>query len=87
MRGSTISNSDFRKVLGNIEFELLIVVGDTYQIESIRFGNWFDIAQYHITNSRYELTNTYRTDKENLLIVWDKIRNNDRDILEQSIKK
>ena len=79
---STISNSDFRKVLGNIEFELLIVVGDTYQIESIRFGNWFDIAQYHITNSRYELTNTYRTDKENLLIVWDKIRNNDRDILE-----
>lgn len=79
---STISNSDFRKILECISFELLIIVGDTYQIESIRFGNWFDIAQYHIQDCKYELTTTYRTDKPNLLKVWNKIRNNDKDILE-----
>lgn len=31
------------KVLNKASFKLMILVGDTYQIESIRFGNWFDI--------------------------------------------
>lgn len=83
---STISNADFRKILDSINFELLIVVGDTYQIESIRFGNWFDVIQYYIKDSKYELSTTYRTNKKELLTVWNKIRNNEKDILEHLSK-
>ena len=45
---STVSNSDMRKVLEKAEFKFLVLVGDVYQIESIYFGNWFDIARNFI---------------------------------------
>lgn len=80
--GSTVSNSDMVKVLEKIDFELLLVVGDVYQIESIRFGNWFDIAQYYLPKCKFELTNTYRTSQKKLLAVWDKVRNIEPDLLE-----
>ncbi|TON14310.1 hypothetical protein CGH62_28145, partial [Vibrio parahaemolyticus] len=38
---STVSNADLLTILENTSFELLILVGDSYQIESIQFGNWF----------------------------------------------
>lgn len=38
---SMVSNSDMRSVLKKAEYKLLVLVGDTYQIESITFGNWF----------------------------------------------
>ncbi|HEM5956870.1 TPA: AAA family ATPase [Streptococcus suis] len=79
---STVSNSDMVKILEKIDFELLLIVGDIYQIESIRFGNWFDIAQYYLPKCKFELTNTYRTSQERLLAVWDKVRNIERDLLE-----
>lgn len=80
---STVSNSDFRDILSNIQFDFLIAVGDTYQIESIRFGNWFDIAKEYLKSSSYELKTTYRTENDSeLKKVWDKIRENESDILE-----
>ncbi|MEN7981817.1 MAG: AAA family ATPase [Nanoarchaeota archaeon] len=80
---STISNSDMLRILEKSSFKLLLLVGDVFQIESILFGNWFNIAQSFIpNNSVFELTKPYRTTNENLLKLWDKVRNVEDDILE-----
>lgn len=84
---STVSNSDMRKVLEKAEFKLLVLVGDVYQIESIYFGNWFDIARNFISkDSIFELTHPYRTQNKNLLTVWERVRNLDIAILEPMVK-
>lgn len=80
---STVSNEDILKLLTNINFELLVLVGDIYQIESITFGNWFGIAKMLLDNkAKYELTVPYRSKNENLKILWDKVRNLDDEIVE-----
>lgn len=80
---STVSNEDMLKLLTNINFELLVLVGDVYQIESITFGNWFGIAKMLLDNkAKYELTVPYRSKNENLKILWDKVRNLDDEIAE-----
>lgn len=84
---STVSNSDMRKVLEKATFKLLVLVGDVYQIESIYFGNWFDIARNFISkDSIFELTHPYRTQNRNLLTVWERVRNLDIAILEPMVK-
>lgn len=84
---STVSNSDMRQVLEKATFRLLILVGDVFQIESIYFGNWFDIARNFISDdSIFELTHTYRTQNKNLLMVWERVRNLDISILEPLVK-
>lgn len=83
---STVSNSDMLKVLNKGDFKLLVLVGDTYQIESIRFGNWFDIARGFIPKtSIFELTIPYRSTKQELINLWNKVRNMEETILEQNI--
>jgi helicase, putative len=79
---STVSNSDMRKILENASFKLLILVGDTYQIEAIRFGNWFNIARHFISEASSELTKTYRSKDSGLLTLWDKVRKMDDNVLE-----
>ena len=50
-----------RVILLKASFKYLILVGDIYQIASIRFGNWFNVAKYYIPNSAvFELKNPYR---------------------------
>lgn len=84
---STVSNSDMREVLEKAKFKLLVLVGDVFQIESINFGNWFNIAQSFIPQtSRFELTNPYRSTNEKLITLWNKVRNIDDDILEHITK-
>ena len=84
---STVSNADMRKVLGKAEFKLLVLVGDTYQIESIYFGNWFSIAQKFLPiTSIFDLKHPYRTKNKELLMVWDRVRNVDDAILEPLVK-
>lgn len=81
---STISNSDMLKILERCSFKLLLLVGDIFQIESILFGNWFNISKSFIPETAvFELTRPYRTTNENLLKLWDKVRNIEDDILEQ----
>lgn len=87
---STVSNSDILSVLRKAEFGLLILVWDIYQIESINFGNWFSIIKNFIKErSVFELENPYRTTKDELIKLWNKIRNingtrnADDDILER----
>jgi hypothetical protein len=84
---STVSNFDMRRVLEKASFKLLILVGDVFQIESIIFGNWFNIAQSFIPQtSRFELTKPYRSNNEKLITLWNKVRNIDGDILEHITK-
>lgn len=84
---STVSNDDMRRVLEKAKFKLLVLVGDIYQIESIYFGNWFSIAQKFVPQtSMFELTHPYRTNNNNLLTVWERVRKLDDAILEPLVK-
>ncbi|NUW06800.1 AAA family ATPase [Streptomyces sp. CAI-21] len=84
---STVSNASFLKVLENTSFDLLVLVGDVYQIESIEFGNWFSIIRSYIpSESVFELTEPFRTTDQGLLTLWDRVRNLD-DRIEESLSK
>jgi len=84
---STVSNSNMLAVLAKASIKLLALVGDIFQIESIRFGNWFSIARDFVpTTSVFELTKPYRTHNPKLLNLWGKVRNIEEDILEHITK-
>ena len=73
---STVSNAHMRKVLEKASFKLLLLVGDTFQIESIRFGNWFSIVKQFIPEtSVHELLAPYRSEDKRLLELWNRVRN------------
>lgn len=78
-----VSNSDMAEILDKVDYKLLILVGDTYQIESIVFGNWFSMAKYFVPRyARNELVKPYRTDDQGLLEFWKKVRDLDDDLTE-----
>lgn len=80
---STVSNADLIAVLGKTSFKLLVLVGDVYQIESIQFGNWFEIIRSFIpSTSVFELTTPYRTKNGSLLGFWNKVRAIEDDLTE-----
>jgi len=84
---STVSNIDILKVLNDTHFELLLLVGDIHQIESIKFGNWFSFAKEFVNkNSIYELSETFRSSDETLLGLWKKVRNLEDNITEYIVK-
>lgn len=54
---SFVDNADLLKVLNSTTFDLLVLVGGFYQIESIQFGNWFSLARSHVpTEAGFGLT-------------------------------
>ena len=58
-----------------VKFKRILLVGDTYQINSIRFGNWFTALRSFLPEtSVFELTKPYRTNNQRLLILWAKVR-------------
>lgn len=70
-----------REVLERANFELLVLVGDTYQIESIEFGNWFDAVRFFLPQTAVcELTTPYRSESGALLNVWNDVRKMNGDI-------
>lgn len=72
---STVSNKDMVEVLQKANFEMLLLVGDTYQIDAIQFGNWFSVLKSFLPESAvFELTQPHRTKDECLLELWDKVR-------------
>lgn len=80
---STINNDDMSKILSKIACEILVCVGDIYQIESIRFGNWFAFVPNFIKKEAIiELTKPYRTSNEKLLDLWGKVRKLEDNIIE-----
>lgn len=84
---STVDNASLLKVLGCTQFDLLVLVGDVYQIESIQFGNWFSLARSYLPEgSTFELTKPFRTEDDALLTLWNQVRNLD-DRIEESLSK
>ncbi|MGW4394892.1 ATP-dependent DNA helicase [Amycolatopsis nivea] len=84
---STVDNASLLKVLNSTTFDLLVLVGDVYQIESIQFGNWFSLARSYVPEeSVFELTKPWRTEDRALLTLWDRVRNLD-DRIEESLSK
>ena len=76
---STISNNDMLAILNKIKYKAIIMVGDIYQIESIRYGNWFQIcSRYFKSGISYELEMTHRTTDDDLLDLWNCVRENDK---------
>lgn len=66
------------EVLQKANFEMLLLVGDTYQIDAIQFGNWFSVLKAFLPESAvFELTQPHRTKDERLLELWDKVRQMD----------
>lgn len=75
---STVSNKDMVEVLQKANFEMLLLVGDTYQIDAIQFGNWFSVLKSFLPESAvFELTQPHRTKDERLLELWDMVRHMD----------
>lgn len=75
---STVSNKDMVEVLQKANFEILLLVGDTYQINAIQFGNWFSVLKSFLSESAvFELTHPHRTKDEQLLELWSKVRQMD----------
>lgn len=84
---STVDNASLLKMLNCTTFDLLVLVGDVYQIESIQFGNWFSLARSYIPKgSTFELTKPFRTDDGALLTLWHRVRSLD-DRIEESLSK
>lgn len=83
---SMISNSDMKDVLEKIKCRLVVLAGDTYQIESIEFGNWFELSKFFLKKAAWcELETPYRTKKDDLLLLWKKVRCFDEDITEHIV--
>ena len=80
---STVSNKDMKAVLDKASFHLILLVGDTYQINAIRFGNWFSTVNRFVPKTAvFELKDTYRSNDEGLKNLWARVRNMDEDIEE-----
>lgn len=84
---STISNADMVEILAKIQPQALICVGDIYQIESIRFGNWFLFAKKFFSDIVVELKEIHRTQDEKLKKLWEKVRMLEGDMLEIMVKE
>ena len=81
---SIVNNADMVSILQKAKFQSLLLVGDTYQIDSIRFGNWFTAIRHFIPEKAvHELTEPYRArNNRRLLALWAKVRHMDDDVLE-----
>lgn len=86
---STVNNNDMVKILNKANFNLILLVGDTYQITSIRFGNWFTALRHFIPEtSVFELTQPYRAkDNQRLQTLWSKVREMSDDAKEYVVKQ
>lgn len=85
---STISNSDMRAILEKANFSVILLAGDIYQIESITFGNWFTLSKKLINpTSVHELNFTWRSTNQELLNLWELVRNGDDRVDEMLAKQ
>lgn len=85
---STVNNRDMKAILDKAEFDLLVLVGDVYQIAAIEFGNWFSATRGFLpTTSVYELTKPYRSrHNQELQTLWDRVRGMDDRIVETIVR-
>ena len=85
---SMVSNADMEAILSKTKYKIMILVGDTYQIEAINFGNWFSLARYFVPKDAWwELENPYRTKDKGLLELWRKVRLLESDLAEHIVSQ
>ncbi|KQN39163.1 hypothetical protein ASE87_15240 [Frigoribacterium sp. Leaf44] len=62
-------------MLDKTTLDLLVLVGDVYQIEFIEFGDWFlTIRSYFTPDQVFELTKPYRTRGHMLMVLLNRVR-------------
>lgn len=72
---STVDNAAMKDLLKRLRCRLLVLVGDVYQIRSIKFGNWFSLASYFLSSDViYELNTPYRSKHSSMVDLWNKVR-------------
>ena len=72
---STVSTKDMVSILSKISAKLIILSGDIFQIPSIKFGNWYSLLRKFIDKKCYvDLLKTYRSNSNNLIELWDRVR-------------
>jgi len=72
---STVDNFAMKELLQKLNCRLLVLVGDIYQIRSIKFGNWFSLARYFLKPEVvYELSTPYRSRNSDMKELWSKVR-------------
>lgn len=78
---STVDNKTALKLLQRINAEFILFVGDNYQIESIAFGNWFNICRNNLLSiNKFELTTIHRADNDILPKFWQSVRDRNSNI-------
>ena len=76
---SMVSNTDMIKILRKQKYQAIILVGDIYQIESIKYGNWFQFCnKYFNDDIVYNLKDTHRTSDIDLMELWESVRFNNK---------
>ena len=76
---SMVSNIDMIKILRKQKYKAIILVGDIYQIESIKYGNWFLFCnRYFKDDIVYNLKDTHRTSDVDLMELWESVRFNNK---------
>lgn len=72
---STVDNAAMKDLLKRLRCRLLVLVGDVYQIRSIKFGNWFCLARYFLSSDVIcELNTPYRSKHSSMVDLWNKVR-------------
>lgn len=82
---STVCNEDILRLFEKCMAKAYLLLGDIYQIEAIKFGNWFNFARYFVDKkSVYELSTPYRArDKKILVDMWDYVRKFDSNMFDR----
>lgn len=84
---STVDNREMRILLEKLRCRVLVLVGDVYQIQSVKFGNWFNLARYFLPEDViYELKTPYRSSDNKLITLWNKVRVCDDKMTEYILK-
>lgn len=50
---STVCNEDVFNLFEKCNAEAYLLLGDIYQIEAIKFGNWFSFARYFVDKNLF----------------------------------
>ena len=80
---STVSTKEICEIMQKVSPKLILLLGDTYQIKPISFGNWFGLLRRFLRKDCYvDLNNQYRCNSETLLGFWDEVRRLGKNIQE-----
>lgn len=73
--GSTISNRDMCSILKSSSASVFLLVGDSFQLGAINFGNWFHLINEFLKNEAVNcLSTVHRTASNDMLRIWDAAR-------------